>query len=122
MIPSLVGRMPLGKSESHPMAETGGSETVTLTTAQMPSHNHSVSIGTAGGHTHSSPSGTEYHDQVYNCWRNYPYGSTTNKITGTNGLPSDGSHTHTVSVGNSGSSQGHNNMPPYISLNMIIKT
>ncbi|HJK44583.1 MAG TPA: phage tail protein, partial [Methanocorpusculum sp.] len=44
MIPRLVGRMPLGKSSSHPLAETGGSEMVALTMAQMPSHNHSSTI------------------------------------------------------------------------------
>ena len=55
MIPSLVGRMPHGKSRSHPLAETGGSETVTLTTAQMASHTHSstISINEAGEHTHN---------------------------------------------------------------------
>lgn len=33
-----------------------------------------------------------------------------------------GDHTHSVSVGNTGSGQAHSNMPPYICLNMIIKT
>ena len=52
-MPDLRGRMILGASESRPAGESGGSEThthslsgtvgaTTLTTAQMPSHNHGV--------------------------------------------------------------------------------
>ena len=92
MIPSLVGRMPLGKSESHPLAETGGSETVTLTTAQMPSHNHSVSVSILenGEHSHTIRSGTgsgitKALNTLYN-------------ITENSSVAPSGIHTHSTSI------------------------
>ena len=51
------GRVLIGAGTAHPAGETGGSETVALTTAQMPSHNHSASFsgssGSGGSHSHS---------------------------------------------------------------------
>lgn len=141
MIPSLVGRMPLGKSESHPMAETGGSETVALTTAQMPSHNHPIScnLSNAGAHEHNlasnNVSGNNQGFVMTGCVRNgnYGYGSSGSSKYGYNGntysvstdfMETAGAHTHTLTatIGNTGSGQGHNNMPPFLTLNFIIKT
>ncbi|HJK09112.1 MAG TPA: tail fiber protein [Methanocorpusculum sp.] len=119
MIPSLVGRMPLGKSESHPLAETGGSETVTLTTAQMPSHNHSVSVSILenGEHSHTIRSGT-------GSGSNTKALTTIYNITENSSVAPSGNHTHSTSISESlvGNNNAHPNMPPYISLNMIIKT
>ena len=53
------GRVLIGASTSHPAGETGGAESVALTVAEMPSHNHSgslsgVSVSSAGSHSHSA--------------------------------------------------------------------
>lgn len=51
------GRVLIGAGSVHPAGETGGAETVALTAAQMPSHNHSASFsgssGSSGSHSHS---------------------------------------------------------------------
>lgn len=52
------GRCLIGASDAYPLGSTGGEATHKLTTAEMPSHNHSFSgSGTTGannrGHTHS---------------------------------------------------------------------
>lgn len=41
-LPDLTGRVPLGVSSTHILASTGGSETVTLIEAELPSHTHEV--------------------------------------------------------------------------------
>lgn len=41
-IPDLSGRVVIGVSNSHALGTTGGSENVTLTADQMPSHSHEV--------------------------------------------------------------------------------
>lgn len=140
-LPNLSGRFPLGKSSSHPLAETGGSETVTLTTAQIPSHNHPIScnLSNAGAHEHNlasnNVSGNNQGFVMTGCERNgnYGYGSSGSSKYGYNGntysvstdfMETAGAHTHTLTatIGNTGSGQGHNNMPPFLTLNFIIKT
>ena len=43
-LPDLKGRVPIGSSQDYPFAQQGGSERVTLTPAQMPSHQHSANV------------------------------------------------------------------------------
>lgn len=47
----LEGCFLLGSSASHANGSTGGSETVTLTTSQIPAHDHGGTTGSAGAHT-----------------------------------------------------------------------
>lgn len=94
--PDLRGRFVLGENEDHAHGKTGGSEKVTLTVEQMPSHRHTLSLvknGAANG--------------------NYDYPPATSSATA-------------ISVVNdpinaTGSSQPHSNMPPYYVLAYIMK-
>lgn len=82
----------------------GGSETVTLTSAQMPTHTHTLT--TNGAHTHTvGPITTSNPNQGSG-------GSVTVYVpsAGTLTTSSNGDHTHTV--GNAGSSSAHNNVHP----------
>src|SRR3954453_17326807 len=48
-LPNLQGRLPLHAGNGFTLAETGGVEEVTLTTAQIPSHNHPMLASTSIG-------------------------------------------------------------------------
>lgn len=53
--PDLRNRFIVGAGSSYSVGNTGGSDSVTLTSAQMPSHTHghSLSAASAGNHAHS---------------------------------------------------------------------
>lgn len=100
--------------------QTGGAKTVTLTTANMPSHNHTLSSGTAtaaeaAAHTHQAAAGT--YKVGSGSGSNYKY-LTNDGTTGPATTGSGGGHTHTVtlsgSTGSKGSGTAHSNMQPYI--------
>ena len=124
--PDLRGRFVVGAGGSYGVGNTGGSEQVTLTTAQMPSHSHNfdssgLEIEEGGEHEHTTYLGNIYYDgsggnstsllnpQAYNTFR----------IGG-------GAHTHTItgsaSISSTGSSQPHENRPPYYALCYIMKS
>lgn len=98
-----------------------GSESVTLTQAQMPSHIHTGTTDSAGAHTHSSNAvggqgnlglciadgtntviNTDSSLGELNVWTN-PFALTIN---------SNGAHTHTFTTGSTGGDQSHENMQP----------
>jgi len=49
-LPNLVDRVPLGVSQNYALATTGGTSSVTLSTTQIPSHDHTIA---AHGHAHT---------------------------------------------------------------------
>ena len=87
----IQGRFLLGSSSSYTLGNTGGAATVTLTTAQLPSHSHGLNshTHTVGAHTH----GLNSHTHTY-AKASSPTGSTT--LT-TSQIPS---HTHTIRSNN----------------------
>jgi microcystin-dependent protein len=63
-LPDLRGRSPLGFGQgtnltNRTLNQTGGSETHTLTVAEMPTHNHTASTNSTGAHTHTGTTATE---------------------------------------------------------------
>lgn len=99
------------------MGATGGAQTHTLTTAESPSHTHTVTV-TDPGHTHSYTRGN-----VYSGWAD----SEDNDIANPNlssSTQTTGSSTTgiSVSIASAGGGGAHNNTQPTIVTNYIIKT
>jgi microcystin-dependent protein len=104
-LPDLRGRAPIGPGQgpglaSYVLGEQAGVETVTLSTSQLPAHNHPL----------QSSSGEQ----------------TTDRPTSGGGLARGGAYISSgdasdVSIGpTAGGNQPHENRPPYLALNYII--
>ena len=98
--PDLRGRFVVGhhpNNNDYEIDDTGGSESVTLTVAQMPSHKH---------------------DTTFDNKRYFPGGGSTSiSFGGAGGYPAD-----IFTMSNEGGGQSHENRPPYYALCYIMKT
>ena len=116
-IPNLVNKTVRG---SNSLGKTGGADTVTLSTANLPAHTHgtgSLKADSNGAHTHTVNAPTQYAMSGSG-------GGTGGRTPGSVTTSSNGAHTHTItgetsSVG-SGSAVTITN--PYVMLHYIIKT
>ena len=110
-IPDLRGRLPMHFNGNHPQGELSGTDTVTLTSQQMPVHNHAVLTSQAPGSS-SVPSGT------VNISDEGPAGITqifTYLQTAANQIAMNQNI-----VGPAGGQQPHNNIQPTLAINYII--
>lgn len=121
----------LGAGDIYSLGNTGGESQHTLLQSELPSHTHDVSGNTLsnGAHTHqvrgganvssSGKAGLESYASHYSSWR-------TISSSNSNGNPalSAGEHTHSISLTSSstGGGNAHNNMPPYIAVNIWKRT
>ena len=118
--PNLTDRFVVGAGSGYGVGATGGSSSVTLSTAQLPSHNHSASSSVNDpGHFHSYIDQYVVIDNGYRPWpasnndcaqRNINTGSKTTGIS------------VSTTIGSTGSGQSHENRPPYYALCYIMKT
>jgi microcystin-dependent protein len=111
--PDLRDRFILGVPAGQEPGQTGGAHSRALTVTNLPPHNHSASCSTAGAHTHGvdrrgGDAGTG-HDFMH---RGEGY---------TNDMTSAGDHTHTITIGNTGSGTVFDNRPAYFTLAFIMK-
>jgi microcystin-dependent protein len=125
-LPNLTNRFPANYGA---LGATGGSATATLATANLPAHTHTVtSLPTTsnGDHNHTFTVNITESSNSNGDSGNPKWGSGNNN----NGTPAyygttdnAGSHTHTVSgtTDSTGSGSSFSILPPYISLNFIIK-
>ena len=97
----------------------GGTENETLTINQMPSHNHTGTALSAGNHSHTTDIGSVVQSAGSYTTNDWTY--RTNKSSGFQTSSTNGEHTHALSINNTGGDQAHNNMPPFITINYIIK-
>lgn len=105
-LPNLRGRIPIHMGNGHTLGEAAGSTAVTLSISQLPQHLHFV---TPAANANNNASAV---DPANNFWANS--GKTTFTLdppTGTM-LP--------AALANTGGSQAHNNMAPYLVLNFCI--
>lgn len=109
-LPNLTGRLPIHQGSlngggTYVLGEMSGSEQVTLSSAQIPSHNHSlVVVDAASGQGLAAPGGHGLSGGEANLFAA--------------AVPSAAMAGQ--SIGNSGGSQPHTNFMPYLCVNFII--
>ena len=110
-LPNLQSRVPLHQGtgsglSNRQLAETGGSETVTLTTQQIPTHTHPATCSSGGGSPSSDPANATWAASDVQIYSN----AATTGFMGSGGFP----------TAPAGGSQPHDNMVPYLCINYII--
>lgn len=149
--PDLRGRFVVGAGAAYGVGATGGADTVTLTTAQIPAHTHtgpshnhsgpshnhsngSLTAASAGAHTHghdvyTNASGGANHAQHINggilsgLITSDSAGAHTHNVTGNTSSAGTGNtgSAGTGNTGSTGSGNSHENRPPYYALAYIMK-
>ena len=102
-LPNLQSRVPVHVGPGFALGQTGGAETVTLTTSQIPAHSHVPHANSAPG-TQAGPSG--------GAWAQ----STLNQFSSS----SPNLNMNPAALGSSGGSQPHDNMVPFLVINFIL--
>ena len=105
-LPDLRGRLPIHQGGGFTLAETGGVESVALTTGQIPAHSHPF---LASGNQASSTSPVNQVPAITQAATITPYG-TDNPLVQLN----------SASIGPVGGSQPHDNFQPYLCIDFII--
>jgi microcystin-dependent protein len=108
-LPDLRSRLPIHQGDGYVIGAFGGSENVTLTSAELPAHSHTVQSSTAHGNT-SSPAGALWATDgtgVAAPYRKAASGGTAVALAGGTVAPSGGG-------------QPHENRQPVLGMNYII--
>ena len=128
-VPDLRNLFIVGAGSTYDVGDTGGASTVTLSTAEMPSHNHPASSSSSSsvsdpGHQHRQNMGAVLAATGTTQWTAYDH----NYSLGQNGYLNDSSTTGisvatstSTTVQNAGGGGAHENKPPYYALAYIMK-
>jgi microcystin-dependent protein len=107
-LPNLASRVPVhmgtGGGQTYVIGQSGGAESVTLTTSQIPAHSH-VPTCFSGGGNQSSPGGGVWASSSPST----QYATTAPSLAMDPGA-----------IGSAGGSQPHDNMVPFLAINFII--
>jgi microcystin-dependent protein len=102
-LPDFRGRTPIHVGSGHTLGERGGEQAHTLSIAELPTHTH-VFNGTSQAANANNPNGA-----LFATTNGRPYGAATNLVSLVPGT-----------VTNTGGSQAHLNMQPFLTLSFCI--
>ncbi len=143
-LPSLQDRLPVGKSGSNVLGNTGGSDTITLTTDQLPSHSHTGTTNNSGLHSHTATDSGHAH-QYEDAYFAEANSSVQNNVFGTSSatdndneysfrptptsylgyaiisVANSGDHTHAFTTNSTGIGSSIDIRNKYIVMNYIIR-
>jgi microcystin-dependent protein len=102
-LPDLRGRVPIHVGSAHTLGERGGEQAHTVSIAELPTHTHSLSVSTSATGGNANPTGRLLGggNNVYHS-------------------PASLTAMHAGTVANTGGSQAHLNMEPFLTLNFSI--
>lgn len=105
-LPDLRGRVPIHVGSAHTLGERGGEQAHTLSIAELPTHTHVLNASSTAGNAPgpATPSSNVLANSV-----NQIYGPAANLVAANTG-----------SVTNTGGSQAHLNMQPFLTLSFCI--
>lgn len=115
-LPDFRGRVPIHTSQTHPLGQSGGEATHTLTTNEIPSHTHALgsnSVALAASSANGTVNSPKNNYYAVNTKSGNEYSTTTN--TQTNAITLS-----PTTVGVAGGSQPHNNQKPFLTIGYII--
>jgi microcystin-dependent protein len=104
-LPDLQGRIPMHQGSIHQIGEKGGSESVTLTTNQIPIHTHPALCNSNNG-TQSTPLNNYWSASAVQLY-----------VDPANAVPA-AMDSHNVGI--AGGSQPHENMAPFLVISFIL--
>lgn len=115
-LPDLQSRVPIhmgtGGGGTYIQGEAAGTESVTLTTSQIPIHNHTVQVATSGGNQNKPASNSVLSTEAEGVTNRAPVYAA---YTGTNLV-----QLAAQTVGMDGGNQPHSNIQPILAINFII--
>ena len=137
--PNLRDRFIVGAGNNYNIGALGGTDQVTLTENQMPTHNHTGNTHNNGSHKHT---GSTYaggsHSHNFTADSDFGGNGTIVGLGGGNSankqiqtsssgshshalnMANAGEHSHNLNINNTGGSQAHENRPPYYALAFIM--
>jgi microcystin-dependent protein len=114
-LPNFQGREPLhrgnGAGQSYVLGQVGGEATHPLTVAEIPSHTHSPVQGSS-----AAPTVAPFTNNLWSAATAAHYTKPDDPAKQENTKVA----MSRAAIGNTGSNQGHENMPPYLVLNFVI--
>jgi microcystin-dependent protein len=105
-LPDLRGRAPMHQASAYPLGQLGGTESVTLTQAQMPAHTHAAAAMSANG-TSSAPAAQYWAGNAeFSCYSKATPNTPFNQ----------------AALAPAGGNLPHENMMPFVTVSFIIAT
>ena len=131
-VPNIMARTIIGSggtvftSVTNNIGSTGGTNYITLTNNELPTHNHTGTTSSTGAHSHTGSTrlkvnglATTLGGTTYNVYTNNTTTTTDPIIYSTN--TTSGTHSHDITTEYTGLGNPFSNVQPFITLNYIIK-